>query len=642
MPLGFGLSSNGLMKFITIATSDYAIHVNRLSKSIFRVYANAEITIYTDASDLNCFLQDKRTKVKVLPEIATLGVKRAKFLAYADAAKTGGFIYLDADILVLQPLDDLIDVSTFTACRDDLSECPFILDTRHPWANNPQWTSELYFNSGVFAVPDGFDSFFSAICKDAMNDDDWTSIIIPGKLYDNHYLCAKIVQHQIVVNFISEYQYNWQGFRRYNELNCYTDQAGVLCSKVENLPLRIVHFAGIKNIDSYIATLPLAISRALSMAIADNKTGVLELFCAAFDNTTGIEEAYKLQFIKAANVKPSENIFSPGTDQPLLDEAASITSIALSTAATDFTWNGLKCGSSYLAAAEYKALKDFVLGNNIETILEFGAGYTTVLFKSLVKKQIALEGWAGPWIDFARAKGCDARNVAFSQETGFEEGQLQAAIKDIRRTPGKLMIFIDSPQGTRNRSLVTEQVIKLIPDADYYVVHDSIRDASNVYHLASRLELMILGHFQSWRGMTILGKKSENKSANVKNKLDVELLRLSRFTVSLFEKNTDTESYRLCLQLKNTGNTVLPTSSIDKLFFSVHLVGTNDEIIEWDTPRYTLPVDLDPDDTVTFSIYIPSNHAGVIAVDCDFVKEGEFWWSKLTQSPCPRIYLSER
>jgi len=627
---------------ITIITSNYSLHAQRLIKSLKRQHPESAITVYSEDTSMGSVFTSLGARLKMLPEIVTLGVKRAKFLAYADAAKSGGFIYLDADILVLQPLEDLIDVSKFTACRDDLSECPFILDTHHPWENNPQWTSEKYFNSGVFAVPDGFDSFFSTICKDAMNDNDWTSIIIPGKLYDNHYLCAKIVQHQIEVNFISEYQYNWQGFRRYNELNCYADQDGVLYNKVEKLPLRIVHFAGIKNIDSYIATLPLAISRTLAMAIRDNRIGVLEMLNAAFDNTTGIEESYKLQLIKASNVKSSENIFSPGADQPLLEEAASITSIALSTTATDFTWNGLKCGAAYLAAAEYKTLKDFVLGNSIETILEFGAGYTTVLFKSLVQKQIALEGWVGPWVEFARAKACDARIVPFSPETGFEEGQLQTAIKDIRQAPGKLMVFIDSPQGTQNRSLLTEQVIKLIPDAYYYVVHDSIRDASNVYHLASSLGLMIIGHYQSWRGMTILSKTPENKSTNVKNKLDVELLRLSRFTVSLVEKNSDSESYRLCLQLKNTGNTVLPTSSINSLLFSVHLVGKSDEIIEWDTPRYTLPVDLDPDDTVTFSIYIPSNHAGVVAVDCDFVKEGEFWWSKLTQLPCPRIYLSER
>jgi len=627
---------------ITIITSDYSLHAQRLIKSLKRHHPESAITIYSTDTSMGPFFTSLGARLRILPEIATLGVKRAKFLAYADAAKNGGFIYLDADILVLQPLEDLIDVSTFTACRDDLSECPFILDTCSPWENYPQWTSELYFNSGVLAAPDGFDSFFSTICKDAMNDNDWASIIIPGKLYDNHYLCAKIVQYQIEVNFVSEYQYNWQGFRRYNELNCYADQAGVLCNKVEKLPLRIVHFAGIRNIDSYIATLPLAVSRILAMAIADNKTGILEMLYAVFDNTAGIEDAYKLQLVKAASAKSSESVFSPGADQPLLEEAASITSIALSTTATDFIWNSLKCGASYLAAAEYKALRDFVLGNRIEAVLEFGAGYTTVLFNSLVQKQVALEGWAGPWIEFACANGCDARNISFSPETGFEESQLKAAIENIRHARGKLMVFIDSPQGTKSRSLVVEQVIRLIPDADYYIIHDSIRDSSNVYHLASRLGLRIIEHFQSWRGLTILGKTPGNKPAKAKNTINIELLRMSKFTVSLVEKNTVAETCRLFLQLKNTGDTVLPTGSIDSLLFSVHLVGQKGDIIEWDTPRYALPVDLDPDDDVTFSIFIPNNHAGSVALDCDFVKEGEFWWSKLTQSTCPRIYLSER
>jgi hypothetical protein len=632
--------SDTKLRVITIATLGYSLNAIRLVKSLKRTHPNCEITVYADNIILEPYFYHLGAKLHFLPEIETLGVKRAKFVAYADAAKSGGFVYLDSDIVVIQPLNELTGVNKFTACRDDLDECSYIYDKQQPWKNYPQWAADRYFNSGVFAVPAGFDAFFKMICREAMDDADWASIVIPGKLHDNHYLCAKVVQYDIPVAFVSEYEYNWQGFRRLNELNCYVDEAGILRNKPEGTPLRLVHFAGIQTIDAYIATLPLEITRILATSLGKEETGILEFMNAALSNSGGIEERLKLQLIKSMAVTPCLDRYSPGEDRPLLSEAVSATSIALSTTATDFLWNRLKCGASYLSAAEYKVLRDFIQHHKIGAVLEFGAGYTTALFGKLVKRQVALEGWDGPWMDFALADSCDARITPFYLDVGFDERQLKLAIEDVSSANETSMVFIDSPSGTENRGLIVEQLLKLNPDADYYVFHDSVRDSPNVYRLAATLGLQVIDHFSSWRGLTFLGKAPVSAPTSEQKVADADSCRQVNFAISLIDKDVGAAGVsRVFIELQNIGNVVLPSGRISGMLFSPHLVGPAGEVIAWDTPRYSLPVDLSPGDTVSFWVTIPDEYGPVAALDCDFVKEGEFWWSTIAESTCPRISL---
>lgn len=628
------------MRVISIATDSYTLNALRLVRSLKRTHPDCKVTIYAESSVSATQFQACGASLKVLPEIRLLGVKRAKFFAYADAARDGGFIYLDADVLVLQPLSDLIDVDLFTACRDDLSECSFIEDSNRPWSNHPEWTAENYFNSGVFAVPAGFDKFFERLRTEASDDQDWLSAIVPGKLYDNHYLCGKLVQHGISVEFVSEYSYNWQGFRRFNQINCYVNEDGELCSMSDGSLLRLVHFAGVRDIDSYITGLPAEVSRALARAVGGGDFGVLETMSAVIGSHSAVDERLRLQLLRAMSILPTTDLYSPGADVPLLNEAAAVTSIALSTLSCDFLWNGLKCGASYLSAAEYKRLRDFVRNNNVEAVLEFGAGYTTVLFKNIAKRQVALEGWAGPWLDFAHDNGCDARIVPFSEAAGFARESLERAIGDAFLDVGKTMVFIDSPPGTANRSVVIDQVVRHAAHATYYVVHDSVRDSQNVYRLAAELGLRVIDHFPSWRGLTVLGRETV-PSLELKQWIDSEAVREIKFSVrALGSVVGEAGGVRLYIELKNVGDVVIPTGGEHALHFSLHLIGADGQLLAWDTPRYVLPVDLSPGDAASFWVMLPAEHGALAAVECDFVKEGEFWWSGMTNTSCPKIIIN--
>jgi len=585
-----------------------------------------------------------RGNLRILPEIQKFGVKRAKFFAYEDAARRGGFVYLDSDIIVLMPLIDLEDVDKFTACRDDLSECPFIEDRTRPWKRHPKWTSDRYFNSGVFASPSDLSEFFRQIREESTNDLDWSESIVPGKLYDNHYFCAKIVQHNMDVSFISEYIYNWQGFRRFNQLNCYIDDAGALCTKHDGSPLRLVHFAGLEDIEGYLAGLPIEIAQHLALAIGGGRQGVLETFNALARRPPRIDDRLLMHISNRTSREPAETNWAPGREHALVENSTALVSIALSTGTDEFSWNGLKCGGAYLAAAEYAAMRYFVRCHGIGSVLEFGAGYTTVLFKQLMEKQIALEGWNGPWLDFARQNGCDARVTPFSLANGFDEESVAAAAAQVLSGPGKSMVFVDSPTGTQARSVIIRQIAKYARTADFYVIHDAVRDAQNVYDLSMELNLGVTSWVGSLRGLVFLSKvlPVAGKLAIVPMDADARTVQRMDFRATLLQtKLADPKNRKLYIQIENVGDVVMPCGEGHGLLFSLHTVDAGGSVSAWDTPRYSLPTDLDPGDFVAFWIKAPDDSESAAALLCDFVKEGEFWWSLLGQRPCPQIVLPQ-
>ncbi|WP_172198409.1 hypothetical protein [Niveibacterium sp. COAC-50] len=597
--------------------------------------------MYTDCADIGSYFQSIGAEFFVLPEIELLGVKRAKFSAYAHAAKSGGFVYLDADVIVLQTLDAFDGVSNFTACRDDLSECDFVRDRMRPWENHPDCSGARYFNSGVFAVPAGLGWFFEKIRLESLDDRDWEGAIVPGKLYDNHYLCLKIVQNDVDVDFVSEVKYNWQGFRRFGELNCYVSEEGVLCNRGDGGLLHLVHFAGVRDIDRYISTLPAEIADILARSLGSNHVGVLELMNSAACINVGVDLRSKLNLISAMTTPSGVEALFPGADVPVLGNHGAAASIVFSTNETGFVWNGLKCGSAYLSAEEYVSLREFIKRQNIESVLEFGAGYTTVLFASLVKTQLAIEGWEGPWLEFARSRGCNAKLVEFVSDKGFSEYELAEAVACALSGTGKRLVFIDSPPGKANRAVVTEQIIRYASDADFYVVHDSVRDSENVFRLAAALDLRVVGHFASLRGMTFLARRSLADIAMEPETVGaLDGVSHIRFEVRVEELEIGADgSRRIFVTLCNHGDVTIPSAGQDGLRFSLHLYGSDGKLVEWDTPRYSLPVCLAPEDAVSFWMDIRADYSNVAFAGCDFVKEGEFWWSRIAGVPAPVIEL---
>lgn len=629
------------MRAITITTQNYALNAVRLVRSLKRVHPECTITVYTESSAMREVFASLGASIHVLKEIRELGVKRAKFTAYAHAAQGGGFAYFDADIVVLQPLDQLFEGDRFTACRDDLSECPFITDSSRPWDNAQELDGSAYFNSGVFSCQEGYADFFLKIAEESLVEGEWQKFIVPGRLYDNHFLCAKTAQYRLDINFLPEHEYNWQGFRRFNQLNCYVDECCQLRNTQTHALLRLAHFAGVPNIDAYLASLPGDVSAILARAVDNGEpVGYLEALRAAMVVGNHRGGRISSQVMTSIGLPSLVDVYKPGAEQPLLGNSRAMASLALSTAPDDFLWNGLKCGASYLSAQEYKKLRDFISHHEIQSVLEFGAGYTTKLFRESAKRQVALEGWRGPWFDFAVANGCDARIVPFSDGEGFDLAGLCQAVSDVLIDCQPSMVFLDSPQGTANRSVVIDQLLAHASNADFYVVHDSVRDSANVYRLARLLNLQVVEHLASWRGLTFLARRQVAGAFGVDQGSLALAQRVGkvRFAATGREVvySTD-EGARLQVEIHNVGDVDIPCGGNEGLRFSLHLLNEAGDVVVWDTARYELPVDLSPRDRISFCVVLPSSYANVASVECDFVKEGEFWWSHCAGMPCPKI-----
>jgi hypothetical protein len=626
------------MRFITITTANYARNTIRLVRSLRRVHPEAEITVFTDDGTLARRFAAHGATLHVLPQIAEMSVKRAKFFAYAIASKAGDFVYLDGDIVVLKPLDALWAVGDFVSTRDDLSGCDFIPNRDRPWERHPELSGSQYFNSGVFYARASLASFFERVCVDVRDDRDWNDLIIPGKLHDNHYLCAKIVQYGIETKFVSEYAYNWQGFLQGSNLRCHVDGAGELCADETGEPLHLVHFAGVSSIESFIATLPTEVLGVLARAVGAEDAGLIEAV-ATLVPEQATDARPLVPLLKAMGGATRTSPLRPGADTSLLqDDALSVASIALSTIGDDTRWNGLRCGNAYLGAAEYRQLRDFVRAAKIDGILEFGAGYTTVLFHRLVERQMALEGWDGPWLQFAREQGAAAQLVPFSHSSGFAEDSLKTAIDSILKGAGKSMVFLDSPQGTDSRACVAEQIIAHAGFADFVVVHDSVRDARNVYRLAAALKMQVLGHFPSLRGLTFLGREAVDTSS-APPALDEQSAQGVRFAVKCERfVRQEGHAWHAFIELRNVGDTIIPCTGESGWHFALHFKPHDTDVV-WDTPRYTLPVDLAPRDALAFWVAYDGENGPLELALCDFVKEGEYWWSLASGEPCPAFSI---
>lgn len=67
----------------------------------------------------------------------------------------------------------------------------------------------------------------------------------------------------------------------------------------------------------------------------------------------------------------------------------------------------------------------------------------------------------------------------------------------------------------------------------------------------------------------------------------------------------------------------------------MHLLDAEGGIVAWDTPRYELPVDLEPGDTVTFLVLVEGLARPGRAAAFDLVREGVFWWSGMAGAGWP-------
>ncbi len=139
----------------------------------------------------------------------------------------------------------------------------------------------------------------------------------------------------------------------------------------------------------------------------------------------------------------------------------------------------------------------------IESVVEVGAGETSILFHRNGCRVISIEWQEGPWVDRARPAS-DVHIVSFDPVTRrFDRSKLGSALSGVRCD----LLFVDSPIGGANRRQVPYQVAEFV-EPRYLMAHDVARDHLNIFEWMLEQGWTLLEYLPSFRGLVFLKRRT--------------------------------------------------------------------------------------------------------------------------------------
>jgi hypothetical protein len=631
-----------MLHVATVADWRFLREAGHLKRSLLSSNPNARLTIYCDSEAAFSDLAGDRCALVELPEMAALGAKRSKMAAFRHAIDSGSFLYLDADAIVLEPLDELTNCEVLSGCCDDLSHCPYIEDKDHPWPNAPELRRNTYINSGVFYAPASRKAFFDELHRLSRIDDEWNKYIFPNCLFDNHFFCALLNLTQEPVQFLDPQLYGWQGFWHYGQLE--VERRGhQLVNKRDSRPLKIAIFAGVRQSYDFLLTLPpdvasLLLSRILPDEV-DSNEGLASYLAAANDRLATVTDPHvfvvlrqtiaELRYLtKGANPQPSKKSLA------YFENPESMRAFACAQPPSGAEWNGLKCGGAYLEGEEYAAIRDIVRAFGIRTVVETGAGETSILFANLGVKAVSVESQAGPWLERAQAHGCTAFQVPFDDELAeFSEDILESKIRATGWYEADLL-FIDSPVGTGRRTNLLRQFSKLLRFR-YVMYHDAIRDSANIFRDQHEFGLRPARFLNTVRGLVLL----ENPAATTRSQLtqmpsqvpadatiDPLGVRISAELPGPAVAAANSE-FVVRLGVENTSAGLLSSNLQQPVQAAYHWLDAEGNIVIFEGMRTFLPFDIESGDRCRFDMYVTApEHPGQYELQVSLLQERVCWF----------------
>ena len=467
--------------------------------------------------------------------------------------------------------------------------------------------------------------------------------IIKYTLPDNHFLCAFIILNNIDVTLIDREVFNWQGLYNNKEL-LVVRRGNSLFNKYNQKKLKLIHFAGINDIDDFILKLPIDISSLiLSYSVDDNflfKEKRIFVYLSEQSKyfTEKVEDDYVLKifdaFIKEiANI--SDNKFNKKYslfDSYILD-LESLLSLCLTKPNSDYYWNGLKCGGAYLEAQEYVYLRNIVSQYNIRSIVEIGAGETSILFNTQGINTLSIEPFDGPWLKKALECGCNAHLIEFiPDKLIFDEKKIADVLSSFLKEVD--LIFIDSPVGPQTKSKILTQICKYI-GTKYVLFNDAIKDSRIIFSYQIQHNLKIIEFFDTFRGMAFFKVENEKEAAttvlspfNGDTRIDNPDYILDIDVKEDYFKKGETKYIKTIL--KNNGKQIYSSRFNNPVFLSYHWFDSEGSIVQYDGIRTKLPCDMYPGDTMEFEIQIEIlDSPGKYILEIDLVQEGVSWFKQI-------------
>lgn len=632
-----------MFRVITIATRNFFAQTRRLAASLLNSGNDCRLTVFCDEAEVfGPVARAGRCAVRELREIKTLGVHRAKFTAYATAFDEGDFLYLDSDVIVLQPIEELTTHIHITGCHDDLSSVRGIPDTKYPWLGDPDLENRQFINSGVFYAPTSRSEFFEELRRRSLDDVLWNRYILPGTLYDNSFLCAHFNLLNEPVEYVDGKVYNWQGFVVQGRLQVERCGKALINCRTGQM-LKIAHFAGVKNPDAAMCTWPVEVTSLLSGIGSSNdkshESALVDFLGALnhdFDSTPAdpipgkMLNAMVREAVDLVTTHLSCDYSQRGT---YLADPQTMISLAYSSPPANYRWNGLACGGAYLDAEEYNFVLRVIENGGIRTAIETGAGETSILLRSFGVDALSIEAQQGPWLERAREHGCRCALLRFNQETAqFDPVELRQAV-DSFLVGSFDLLFIDSPPGTYARSRILDQ-IALIATPKYVLMHDALRDSENIFGFQQRFGLRLAAFLPSARGLALFEFEPSGASAidwrallgfdpNTKLNQPRVQLELADDRIAKMPEGR----CRLYVTVKNAGAQTLSSHYFDPICLSYHLLSRDHHIVLWDGLRTPLPFDILPGSAATFEAVVAlPTEPGNALLCLTLLQEGVCWF----------------
>lgn len=650
--------------FATIATESYLPYTRMLYHSLMQSNPDAELTVFCDSESFpKLFGQSERVRFHSLPSIGKLGVKRAKFDLYVEMSGEA-FTYLDSDVIVLEDLSCLFTGDLLAACPDTLEECPFIENREYPWPEDPTLQNRRYCNSGVLFIPPSMGSFLESVRDLARDDEWWNRYIIPGQLYDNHFLCAMLNRFDLEFRPLDPQVFGWSGLFSHSNWNV-TRSGNHLIHEPTGKMLYLTIFAHGRDPDYCFARMPAWLAtflqekgglRSLSAGSRNTLPSPMRSVMHWIENENGalldrLQDDIVRRVLGACAREIDVILANPdrvdrGNDSFFQHPEEFQELLYANNEPADAHWKGFMCNGAYLAPREYEFVEECVRRYGINNIVESGAGETSAMFRGSGCSVVSIEWQEGPWAERARASGANVHIVPFDSSMNlYAEDQLSAALDGVSSD----LLFVDSPIGGERRRRVPEQFLKFI-SPKYILVHDVSRDHRNIFEWMRDKGWNLTEYFPSRRGILLLERSKPERTSDP--------ILITKSPATLPEETTTPASapqpsenigeayawgmavlgtlgpflvsgrYFVPVVLVNRSNRDLGSSACISLSYHWRLPNAEQEIAVLDGERSEIHPDLRPGESrrVLCEILAPAE-VGPYLLEWDLVEEGVSWFS---------------
>jgi hypothetical protein len=627
-----------LIRVATVADERFRRRAAHLARSLERSPNEYRLTIYCDDAERFSNLRGHRCEIVEIADMRRLGAKRAKFTALAAALREGSTIYLDADAIVLESLDDLWGGPEIKGVFVDLREQPDIANPLRPWLKDPSLINRRYLMSGGFFAPEGRHSFFEELRLVSLDDELWRKYTDTS--LDQRFLNAFINIHDEPVTYVDPRVFGWEGLLKNGHVQVYRSGSRLL-NKQTHDTLKLVLFGGVQQTPETLRSLPIDVAALLFERIspteAEIDSGLAQIYrsLSPFLSEKArdplprdilgllLAEIPRLSKICAGECETGPSYFS---------NPEAMKAIAFSTPPSDRMWNGLPCGGPHWGEEGYHWLRRTVRDLGAGTVLQTGAGEICELFRDEGITTYCLVYEPSPSAERAFELGCAILRVPLHHDRHvFAESELSRQIAAHNISSIDLLV-LDSASGKTDLRDVLSQLITQMR-VRFVLYPDAVQDPIKMLRDQERHGLKLVSYCGSARGPALFSVPDRYvhrvsagafDAATIVREPKVYIAVTGPVSIATFRNS------QIRVRLRNAAESMLSSDYTYPVHVAYHWLRPDGAQVVFDGERTRLPCDVDPGDVVEFAIdVLGPGLEGEYLLQIDVVQESICWFGRV-------------